>query len=72
MGVLSKDRHAPLPQARQLSAWLLVKWWKVPIVKVAGLLDVSYSTVAYYLRNVERRRRNGELSDLLTRLARRV
>lgn len=72
LAVLCKDRHAPLPAVRQLTAWLLIKWVHLPIVEVAGLLDVTYSTVLYYVRNVERRRRNGEWTDLCLRLARQV
>lgn len=68
--VLARDRHAPKPLARQLTAWLLYRWVHIPQTQVAGLLGVTYSTVSYYVRNVERRRRNGELRSLCDSLAR--
>lgn len=70
--VLVRDRHAPKPLARQLTAWLLYRWVHLPQTQVAGLLGVTYSTVSYYVRNVERRRRNGELRGLCDSLARQV
>jgi hypothetical protein len=68
--VLCPDRHSPLPFARELVAWLLYKWEGWTKVAIADFLGVNPSTVRYYLRNIERKRRNGEVVDLCRRLVR--
>ena len=69
IGLLTTDRHAPLPQARQLVAWLLYRQhnWTTP--RIASLLDKNVSTVLYYVRNVDRRyRQEWEMIDRCSRL----
>lgn len=64
----SSDRHAPLPHARQLIAWLLsVEGFTA--VAIASVMGRNPSTVLYYIRNLERRRRSEWLiADRCSRL----
>lgn len=67
--LLCPNRHRPLPMARQLVAWLLWTWEGFTQQQAADVLGVTVSTVGYYIRNVERRRRNhGEWAPTCKRL----
>lgn len=68
--VESSDRHAPLPHARQLIAWLLSKEG-FTAVSIASAMGRNPSTVLYYIRNLERRRQSEWLiADRCSRLQR--
>lgn len=69
--VESSDRHAPLPHARQLIAWLLYRDG-FNLVAIASAMGRNPTTVSYYIRNLERRRRSEWLiADRCSRLQRR-
>lgn len=74
--LLLADRHHPLPLARQLVAWLLCHWEHWTVRQTADLLDREWSTVAYYIRTVNRRRQHetemAARCERLTRLTLRV